>query len=151
MKQTSAGSREYQKLKEEFEQYKKEQEKKVTGAKGDPALDKVESEFTQKLTSEVQAKKVQLLRDNRGLVVRLFSDDLFETGSVIVQDTINPLLLKISGLLSQYPQNGVNVEGHTDNVPIENLPFLDNLALSSARADNIVRVLTDEGGLIRPV
>jgi len=40
----------------------------------------------------------------------------------------------------------VNIEGHTDNVPIKTKLFEDNWDLSTARATSIVRILTIENG-----
>jgi chemotaxis protein MotB len=48
------------------------------------------------------------------------------------------------------PEKQVTVEGHTDNVPIGpslRAQFPNNLALSKARADIVVRHLIQDGGL----
>jgi chemotaxis protein MotB len=77
------------------------------------------------------------------VVLRLASDDLFDPASVILSQNVQPLLSKIANLLKQFPDCMILVEGHTDNTPIQNLPFVDNLALSSARADAVVRYLME--------
>jgi len=112
-------------------------------------LDEAESVFKEEIQEVISAGKVRVKQDDRGLVLHLYSDDLFEAGSVILTKEVRPLLIKISGILTQFPNQEIFVEGHTDNVPIENLPFLDNLALSSARADNVLRFLVENGGVDR--
>lgn len=110
-------------------------------------LDEVESRIQKDLSSDVKDNKINIYRNKRGLVIHLYSDDLFEKGTVIIGDDAKPLLLKISTFISQSPGLDIYVEGHTDNTPIENLPFLDNLALSSARADNILRFMVEDGSV----
>lgn len=108
-------------------------------------LDQAEAKFQKILSDDFKTNKIKTKRNNQGLIIHLYSDDLFEKGTVIIGDDAKPLLLKVSLLISQTPGFDVYVEGHTDNTPIENLPFLDNLALSSARADNVLRFLIEEG------
>jgi len=39
----------------------------------------------------------------------------------------------------------IQVEGHTDNVPIHNAAFFSNWELSAVRASSVVRMLSDDG------
>ncbi len=148
LKKPLSDSEEYKKLKAELEKCKKALKKKIPATvKTDTVLNEAEAKFKKALAHEISTKNVQILRNKRGLVIRLLSDELFESGSVIVSSNARPLLAKIANLLSEYPDRQVYVEGHTDNTPIKDLPFLDNLALSSARADNVVRFLAEGGGI----
>ena len=52
------------------------------------------------------------------------------------------ILDKINTLISTMP-NSIQIEGHTDNVPIRNSQYEDNLELSSARAASVVRYFTN--------
>lgn len=59
---------------------------------------------------------------------------LFNSGSdQIMKDTI-PLMEKISKILEQYHKNIIDVEGHTDNVPMHSAKFENNDVLSMYRA-----------------
>lgn len=147
LKEAEVGSEEYNKLKADLETTRASLEEKAEAMMLDPKLKEAEKRFRESFTSEIEADKLRLYSDERGMVINIYSDDLFESGSVILTEDIKPLLQKIATLLQKYPEHPVNIEGHTDTVPIENLPFLDNLALSSARADNVVRYLTEAGGL----
>ena len=46
-------------------------------------------------------------------------------------------------MLNSNPDINVNIEGHTDSIPIKSR-FEDNWALSTARATSIVRILTKD-------
>ncbi len=59
---------------------------------------------------------------------------LFDSGSAELKEEAKPLLDKIGQLLTRYAQSTIEIEGHTDNVPIHNAKYADNNELSSFRA-----------------
>lgn len=147
-KAKSAADESIKKLNAEMESLKKSlAAKSPTAPDNAISLAGAEPEIKSALAAETAAQKAQILSDARGLVIRIPSDALFEQASVIISGDAKPLLSKIANILKKYPDIPVNVEGHTDNVPIQNLPFVDNLALSSARADVVVRYLIEAGGI----
>ena len=75
--------------------------------------------------------------------IRIVGDGLFDSGSANLAQGVRPLLDRISAALSQTP-GPVVVYGNTDNVPIRTLQFPSNWQLSQARADTVMRVLTDQ-------
>jgi chemotaxis protein MotB len=81
----------------------------------------------------------------RGLVIRLLTDGvLFDSGEAKVKPRAVPVLKKIAGLLQVDPDHPINVEGHTDNVPISSSRYPTNWELSTARASSVVRLLIAE-------
>ncbi len=62
---------------------------------------------------------------------------LFESGSAELKSSAVPLIKKISKILNRYDENLVEVEGHTDNVPIHSYKFENNNVLSMYRAMNV--------------
>ncbi len=71
---------------------------------------------------------------------------LFPSGSAAVNAEGKNALSKLAEVLNVNPDININVEGHTDSVPIK-LRFEDNWALSVARATSIVRILTKDYGV----
>lgn len=59
---------------------------------------------------------------------------LFETGQSDLMTEAYPLMDKIDTILEKYKDNLIEVEGHTDNVPIHNSKYPDNNVLSMYRA-----------------
>ena len=78
---------------------------------------------------------------------------LFDSGSADIREDAYPLVDKISNILSQYDKNMIDIEGHTDNVPIHNQKYEDNDVLSMYRALTVadyIREKTDlDPGLIK--
>ncbi len=72
---------------------------------------------------------------------------LFKSGSAAVDPKGKEALGKLAQVLNNTPDINVNIEGHTDTVPIRKELFPDNWALSTARAVSIVRILTRDYGV----
>ena len=74
----------------------------------------------------------------------LSASTLFSTGEATVQAESLNLLHRVSEVLSK-ENMPVEVEGHTDDIPISTAKFPSNWELSSVRASSVVRVLIDNG------
>jgi len=59
---------------------------------------------------------------------------LFDSGKSEVKNESHDLLDKIGVILEKYAKSVIEIEGHTDTVPIHTAKFKDNNELSSARA-----------------
>lgn len=73
---------------------------------------------------------------------------LFESGSAEFVSEARPVLDKISKILDNYDKNVIEVEGHTDNVPIVSPgKYEDNDVLSMYRALNVADYIRDASSL----
>ena len=80
-----------------------------------------------------------------GVVHVSISDKLlFSSGSARLGAKAQEVLGRIAQVLNDKPELDVVVEGHTDNVPMENACIQDNWDLSVKRATAVVRTLTEE-------
>ena len=59
---------------------------------------------------------------------------LFNSGSAALKEEAMPTVEKVALILERYAENTVEIEGHTDSVPISSGRFANNNELSSARA-----------------
>ncbi len=71
---------------------------------------------------------------------------LFKSGSDVVNPQGKEALKTLAKVLIGTSDVAVMIEGHTDNVPIKTKQFADNWDLSTARANSIVRILTNDYG-----
>jgi chemotaxis protein MotB len=85
---------------------------------------------------------VQLAVSEEGLMMRLADHALFESGAAEISPKALPLLEKVGSIVSQTPY-AVRIEGHTDDRPIHTDQFPSNWELSTARAVNVLRFLSD--------
>lgn len=84
--------------------------------------------------------KVTVFINQRGLVVSLKESGFFDSGSATLKHASLPLLVDMMDSLANYT-NGIRVEGHTDNVPINSSAYPSNWELSTARATNVLRFM----------
>ena len=81
---------------------------------------------------------------NGNIYVSLQEKLLFKSGSDMVDPKGKDALMKLAAVLNSNPDINVNIEGHTDSIPIKG-KFADNWALSVSRATSIVRILEQDG------
>ncbi len=84
---------------------------------------------------------VKVLKTDRGVVIRLNDTMLFDAGSAIIKPQAQASLNKIALSLAKF-KNPVLIEGHTDSMPIKSEKYPSNWELSTARAINIIKYLT---------
>jgi chemotaxis protein MotB len=69
---------------------------------------------------------------------------LFPSGSAVVNPKGKEALAKVASVLNTSKEVNIDIEGHTDSVPIHSRQYEDNWALSTARATSIAHVLIDD-------
>ncbi len=72
---------------------------------------------------------------------------LFDSGSDQIKEDSKPMLDKIGMILKKYGKSIIEIEGHTDNVPIHTSEFDSNNELSSARALAVFEYLVENADL----
>jgi len=72
---------------------------------------------------------------------------LFDSGSSDLRDDAVPLIDTIGDMLLGYTQNIIEVEGHTDNVPIHTEKYPSNNVLSSYRALAVAEYFIEKKGV----
>lgn len=82
-------------------------------------------------------ESVTLLKDGRGLIIRLNDSILFGSAETEIQSSANNTLNKIIDILSKI-DNPVIIEGHTDSLPIKSEKYSSNWELSTARATSVI-------------
>ena len=68
---------------------------------------------------------------------------LFDSGSAVLKSEVKPMFKKVGVILTRYDKNIIEIEGHTDNVPISNANFGSNDELSSFRALSVFQYLIE--------
>lgn len=84
-----------------------------------------------------------ITQKNGKVYISLSEKFLFPSGSAVVNDSGKVALSKLADVLIANPDISVNIEGHTDSIPIRG-KFQDNWALSTARATSVVRILVND-------
>lgn len=85
---------------------------------------------------------LSVIQKNGKVYVSLSENLLFPSGSAVVNPKGIDALSKLAAVLNLNGDVAVNIEGHTDSIPIRGR-YQDNWDLSTARADAIVRILVN--------
>jgi len=103
------------------------------------------AELRKKMTdalSGFSSSDLTVTQKNGKVYVSLSENLLFPSGSAVVNPKGKEALSKLAAVLIINPDIAVNIEGHTDSIPIRG-KYEDNWALSTARATAIVRILVN--------
>jgi len=89
------------------------------------------------------SKKMQVRRVAGGFKITMQNPALFELGRAELTSEAQRILTDIGGLLRDLADYSIEIEGHTDNLPIHTEEFPSNLELSTARALSVARFFID--------
>jgi chemotaxis protein MotB len=113
------------------------------------ALRSTHDELIGELKHEIADKQVEVERIRDKLRVEMVDEVLFDSGEADLKPAGVAVLKKIGGVLAK-SNRGIEVQGHTDNVPIRGAltkRFATNWELSAARAINVARFFQDQIGI----
>jgi chemotaxis protein MotB len=95
------------------------------------------------LADENGRDQVTFAVSDRGVVVSLSEQMLFDEGSAKLRPEAMRIMYKIGAVLARLPHQ-ISVEGHTDpNIPERSI-YIDNWGLSAARAARVTAYLNEE-------
>lgn len=111
---------------------------------------KTQESLVKELTQEIQRGEIVITQLKGKLTLTLVEKILFDSGSADIKKDGKEVLDRVGAILKEVKDKQIRVEGHTDNVPISarlQSKFPTNWELSTARATNVVRYLTESGGI----
>jgi chemotaxis protein MotB len=81
-------------------------------------------------------ESVDIGKDDKGLVLNLASNAMFQPGSADIRPEMLPLLKEMADTLGQprFANYQVEIQGHTDDTPVKTPQYPTNWDLSAARA-----------------
>ena len=92
----------------------------------------------------VKSDMVSVTQTPRGVVLDINASALFDPGEATLQKNAARTLAAVAKVLES-GTDAIEVEGHTDDVPIFTPQFPSNWELSAARASSVVRLFIDQG------
>ncbi len=110
---------------------------------------------TEKIAEQVQelveannmAEQVNVEFNGQYVSITLNGALLFDSGSAEIKEESKPILDKVAMILTKYKDHIIEIEGHTDNVPIHTAKYKDNNELSSFRALSVFNYLLEVSDL----
>ena len=108
-------------------------------------MDQAKQELEDKLQKEIADKQVKVEMLEKGLVITLVAEVLFDSGKADLRNESFDTLGKVANVLNTTVKDlNVGIEGHTDNDPIKHSGWKSNWELSANRALSVLHRLIDE-------
>jgi chemotaxis protein MotB len=104
--------------------------------------------LSKELEEDVKSGKLEIKLEARGLVISLRQSAFFPSGADVIDKSTFPTVKKVAQLIRELP-NFIQLEGHTDSIPIHNARFKSNWELSCARAIALLEVFCRDFDLKR--
>jgi chemotaxis protein MotB len=101
--------------------------------------------YQERLKKFIQSGDLSVSLVDGKLIVALPADILFASGSARISDRGQSTLVELGRVFQSMPDKRLQVEGHTDNVPIRGGKFESNWHLGHARAMAVVDILLRTG------
>jgi chemotaxis protein MotB len=110
-------------------------------------LAEIKRDLDSMLAPEKKAGSVSISKGPEGIVMEFSSSAFYQVGKAEFSPEAEQILSKVDSAIRgiTYYKFQIDIEGHTDNIPIKSLQFPSNWELSVARATNIVKFLIDKG------
>ena len=102
----------------------------------------------ERLGKEISDNQINLQMMEKGLVITVVGDLLFDSGKAKIKPEAYPLLDKVSVILKENMAGfNIGIEGYTDDVPIRHSGWKSNWELSTARSLSVLHFLVNEKGI----
>lgn len=104
----------------------------------------VTQHLLESMASLVEQGQVRVMQTARGITVEINASALFAPGEATLSNQATDILKSVAQVMKNQPY-AMQIEGHTDNIPISNPYFPSNWELSAVRASSVVRLLIENG------
>ncbi len=107
--------------------------------------EQMEEQIEEMLKQQQIADQVEISANADYVLITLNGALLFDSGQSDIREDALPLVDKLALILERYHDNLIDIEGHTDNVPIKNEKYENNDVLSAYRAFSVKNRVLESG------
>ena len=142
-------------LEDQKDSGKEDDSKAMTDAEAKEQLEKSGLKESEELAEKIEEsineedldKQIDIDFTSQYVTLTMNGSLLFDSGSATIKSDAEIILDKVGKILETYAGSTIEVEGHTDNIPISNARFANNDELSGARALSVFEYLRDNSDL----
>lgn len=103
-------------------------------------------ELADALSEEIASGEIEVETEGRKIIIRIREKGSFKSGSHELSDDYYDVMDEVRAVLLQKPGK-IQVQGHTDDIPIRSARYRSNWELSSSRAVTVAEALMDSGDI----
>jgi chemotaxis protein MotB len=120
-----------------------EEKKQASVPEGENAF----AELSAEINNLDLGNEVSVQSSKKAIIITLKEKVTFLPGEAEVLSVSEPILDHIAQLIEKYPSFVVEIEGHTDNVPIRTATYPSNWELSVARSTGVLKYFINRHGI----
>jgi chemotaxis protein MotB len=119
----------------------------VPSSKPNPSMETIQKEMRTTVTQLGLDDQVVIQGGEQEILISLKDNVTFHIGEAEILRDSEPILNTIAQIIKRYPTFQVEIDGHTDDQPINTRRFPSNWELSVARATSVLKYLIISQGL----
>lgn len=101
--------------------------------------EKIKDELTLEIETLDLGDEISVLATSKEIIITMGEKVTFRPGEAEILEGSEPVLENIADIIRRYPFFQVEIDGHTDNVPIQTRLYPSNWELSVARATSVLK------------
>src|SRR5208283_3567183 len=109
--------------------------------------DKIREAIARSIKELGMEKDVEVSLVNKDIVITMTEGITFKPGKSEILDKSGPIMGEIAESILKNPSYTIEIDGHTDNLPIHTSQYPSNWELSEARATSVLKCLIDTYGI----
>jgi len=111
------------------------------------ARDEMVGEMSSAIKKHNLGNDVSVMAVNKEIIITLKERVTFRPGEAETLKSSEPMLDSIAQIIKRYPDFLVDIEGHTDNIPIKTRLYPSNWELSVARSTTVLKYFINHHGI----
>lgn len=111
------------------------------------ATEKIKEEMAAAINNLNMKEDVSVQAGNREIVITMKERLTFKPAEADILKSSDPVMEKVAMLIKDNPSFIVEIDGHTDNVPIKTKAYPSNWELSVARATSVLKYFINRHGI----
>lgn len=130
-----------------FEQVADGISQKVTKSERKSTFTELKEDTAEVVSELTDGKVLKVGVDDQGIILEFSSETFFHPGTANIVEAAYPVIQGVSELVNspQYVVFNMDIEGHTDDDPINTVQFPSNWELGAARAASVLRLMAQFG------
>ncbi|MBI5848714.1 MAG: OmpA family protein [Nitrospirae bacterium] len=113
----------------------------------DAVRERIKDEVTTKINNLSLSNDVSVQAVDKEIIITMKEKVSFSPGEAVILKRSETILDNIASIIEQYPAFLVEIEGHTDNVPIKTPLYPSNWELSVGRSTSVLKYFINRHGI----
>ncbi len=111
---------------------------------GDAVGKRISDELNIGIMNLAMSEHISVRATNRAVMITMKEKVSFSPAEADILEVTEPVLETIAGIIHRYPDYHIEIDGHTDNIPIMTPLYPSNWELSVARATSVLKYFINE-------